>query len=297
VHASRGSLKTVILLCVSAFGCFSAYPQTAEFMQLESASFHVATMPTAVRPCAGSFGASLPGMRNFPNGRDSEPFPCDLSAPVIPSVQPCNPSGLAGDGCRPLKDAVHANLDSGSRPGRKILQVRDRILEILQSENACTDWYRSKDADPASTFRTLSFEVDRKGPDFVVETREPGNTVVDRNPYVARVIQGEGSFATVTINANGAFFSTMAKVAQSAKEGGPLDFRGVHLLKVGPYSGNTLQAQVLTLLHEFGHLLELLPVDEGDRDGQSVQNSIEVLRYCRAEVESKARANTLLSSR
>ena len=52
--------------------------------------------------------------------------------------------------------------------------------------------------------------------------------------------------------------------------------------------GNTLRAQVLTLLHEYGHLIDMLPVDEGDRDGRSLQNTLEVLQHCRAEIESKA---------
>jgi hypothetical protein len=69
------------------------------------------------------------------------------------------------------------------------------------------------------------------------------------------------------------------------------------VLYVGPYTGNTLHAQVATLLHEFGHLLDLLPVDEGDQDGKSVHNTYEVLRYCRAEVESKVKRGTLAAVR
>jgi len=48
-----------------------------------------------------------------------------------------------------------------------------------------------------------------------------------------------------------------------------------------------MHAQILVLLHEFGHVLDLLPADENNVDGKSVQNTNEVLRYCRAESNPK----------
>jgi hypothetical protein len=183
------------------------------------------------------------------------------------------------------------------RPGREILQARDKVLEILQTDNACSQWYRSKHADPAATFRTLSFDLDRKGTDYVVETWGPDSLITFRSPYVASVTQGSGSYSMITINRSGAFFVAMAKVADQPREGGPLSFRGVRYLKVGPYAGNTRQAQVVTLLHEFGHLLDLLPTDKDDYEGRSVQNTMEVLRFCRAQVESKERRSVFSPSR
>lgn len=199
----------------------------------------------------------------------------------------------------PFKDLTLERLENGGKGGHRILPARERVLEILQSENACTEWYRSVDPDPAATFRTLDFELDHKGQEYVLETRGPADGVsIFRNPYVARVIQGNGSDATITINAHGAFFSAMGKVLDQPIEGGPMSFRGgVRMLQVGPYAGNTLNAQVVTLLHEFGHLLDILPQDEGDRDGKSLQNTMEVLRHCRAQIESKVRAPSVLSSR
>jgi len=232
-----------------------------------------------------------------------EPFPCALSSlgdfplPPVRAMQPCTASNVRAPGCGPLRDTVRESLNTTGKTGQKIFVARARVLDILQSENACTQWYRTKDPDPAATFRTLSFEVDRKGGNFIVETRISGEVRVFHNPYVARVIQGDGSYATITLNEHGAFFSTIANVEEAPREGGTLSFRGVHPLQVGPYAGNTLTAQVLTLLHEFGHLLELLPIDEGDRDGKSMQNSMEVLRYCRSEIESFARNKTLFAAR
>jgi len=42
------------------------------------------------------------------------------------------------------------------------------------------------------------------------------------------------------------------------------------------------------LLHEFGHVINLLPLDFDNVDGKSVQNTAEVLRYCRAESMPRA---------
>jgi len=183
------------------------------------------------------------------------------------------------------------------KPGQKILRARDRVLEILQTENACSAWFREKDSNPAATFRTLSFAVDRKGEEFVLESGNPGDMTIFRNPYVARVFQGDGSYATITINMRGAFFSPMARVVEVQKERGPWSLLGARVLGVGPYAGDSMHAQILVLLHEFGHLVDLLPTDEGDQDGKSVQNTSEVLRFCRAEVESKARRGALSAAR
>jgi hypothetical protein len=44
-------------------------------------------------------------------------------------------------------------------------------------------------------------------------------------------------------------------------------------------------------------VLDLLPADENDVDGKSVQNTSEVLRFCRAEIESKARRGAFSAAR
>jgi hypothetical protein len=183
------------------------------------------------------------------------------------------------------------------KQGKSILKARDKVLEILQTENACTDWYRTKDPDPAGTFQTLSFMLDRHGDSYVRRIPEPGGMELIRNPYVASVIQGTGAHAIVTINANGAFFIPVTTVAEDSHDGGPLNFEGARSIQVGPYPGGTLRAQVLTLLHEFGHAIDLLPTDRGDNEGKSRHNTLEVLQACRAEVESKQKPHSLSASR
>ncbi len=183
------------------------------------------------------------------------------------------------------------------KQGQKILLARQKVLEILQTENACTEWYRSKDADPAATFRTLTFSLDHQGEAYVRKTNEPGELDIIRSPYVASVTQGGGPYATVTINVHGGFFYQTGTVVKDHKDGGPLNFQGPRPLRVGPYSGGTLHAQVVALLHEFGHVIDLLPPDWDDYEGKSQQNTAEVLRFCRGQVESREAQNPFLASR
>jgi len=183
------------------------------------------------------------------------------------------------------------------KQGKSILKARDRVLEILQTENGCTEWYRTKNPDPAGAFQTLSFVVDRHGDSYVRRIPESRGLELIRNPYVASVIQGNGPHAIVTINANGAFFIPATTLVEDTLDGGPLIFQGARTLQVGPYAGGTFRAQVLTLLHEFGHAIDLLPTDHGDNEGKSRHNTVEVLQACRAQVESKDKPHTLSASR
>ena len=183
------------------------------------------------------------------------------------------------------------------KQGLTILRARDKVLEILQTENACSDWYRAKDPNPAATFKTLAFALDRDSDLYVRATPESGGIQLIRSPYVAKVLQGDGLNSTVTINANGAFFLSMATVVDDRLEGGPVSFRGSRPIGVGPYTGGSFRAQVVALLHEFGHVIDLLPSDHDDYEGKSRQNTTEVLRACRAQVESKGAPRTFLASR
>jgi len=213
------------------------------------------------------------------------------------AVAPCNPATQAVHPCSASSDIVRDDLKTMGKQGQAILRARDKALEILQAQSVCSDWYRTKDPDPAATFRTLNFALDRDGEVYVRSTPEPGGIQLVRNPYVARVIQGGGPSSTVTLNVNGAFFFSMANVVDDRIEGGPIVLRGARVIQVGPYSGGSFRAQVLALLHEFGHVIDLLPTDRDDYEGKSRQNTADVLRACRAEVESKEASRTFLAAR
>lgn len=297
MYSASRSARAVALVVLSGFSGATTYSQTVQFLSREAASFRFASLSPSPKPCTRGLDSSWPLLRaDIPTRNDLE-APCGLAPESATAILPCNPAVRTTIGCPAPADPVREQWSIIGRRGQEILQAREKVLEILQADNSCSQWYRSKDADPAATFRTLTFELDGKGTDYVLETVAPAGLSIFHNPYVASVIQGGGSYSMVRINRNGAFFVALAKVEDQPVEGGPMTFRGARYLKVGPYSGNTLQAQVVTLLHEFGHLLDLLPTDRGDYEGKSFRNTMEVLRYCRAQVESKDRRSVISASR
>jgi len=282
---------------MSSFSGTVALPQAVKLIRRAADALPLANLLVGRAPCTRDSGSAVPAPHAATAAGSDLGSPCDTPSVNVPSVNPCNASSPAQIGCHAPRDLVQEDLATMGKAGQKILRARHRVLEILQRENACSAWFREKDSNPADTFRTFSFAVDRKGEEFVLESKNLGNMTIFRNPYVARVFQGDGSYATITINLKGAFFSPMARVVEIQKEGGFWRLRGARVLRVGPYAGDSMHAQILALLHEFGHLVDLLPTDEGDQDGKSVQNTSEVLRFCRAEVECKAKRGALSAAR
>jgi hypothetical protein len=276
----RSGWAAIALLVTSAFYCQIALPQSFKYSGNLRDPILTASSAIPAKPCVKD-ALAAPGAASS----------CDEPSAVIPTVKPCPLAGLPGAGCEALNDPVQARLIALGKAGQKISRARERVLEILEAENVCRAWFQARDPNPAATFRTLSFVLDPHGEEYVLESRDLGSMNIFRDPYVAKVIQGDGPYAAVTLNTKGAFFSTMARVVEVHKSGGPVSYRGTRLLHVGPYGGDTLPAQVITLLHEFGHVLDLLPTDLDDLDGKSSRNTNEVVRSCSAEVESLAHRN------
>ena len=297
MYSASRSIPAVTLFLMSCLSATLAFPQAVKFMRHAADPLPLANRPLGRAPCPGDSGSAVSASHPATPATGDVSAPCDTPPVSGPSVNPCNPASLMPMGCPTQRDLVQEGLTTMGKTGQKILRARDRVLEILQTENACSAWFREKDSHPADTFRTLRFEVDRNGEEFVQESTDPvDNATIFRNPYVAKVFQGDGRYATITINTNGAFFYPLSVVVEVWKEGIVVSRRGPRRTNVGPYPGDTRRAQVLVLLHEFGHVLDLLPADGNNVDGKSVQNTNEVLRFCRAEIESKARRGALSSS-
>jgi len=300
---SRWLRAAITTLGLVTFACTAALGQNARL----AAHVPNANPPTVPPPapllCSGNLFAETAVPHALATSEDSPRSNCEAPAtaasvpyPARDAIDPCFPSGSSLNGCRPAVDTVPLLLQGMGKEGLKISRARERVLEILESDNACSAWFLTRAPNPSSTFRAINFELDRRGEDSVLESRDADHPVTFRNPYVAKVIQGDGANATITLNARGGFFRTSARVIGVRSEGGPFDVRGQRFLKVGPYDGDTLPAQVLTLLHEFGHALDMLPVDENDVGGKSAQNTEEALRYCRSAIESKANPGILRAS-
>jgi hypothetical protein len=176
--------------------------------------------------------------------------------------------------------------------GTTIARVRQAALEILEGENKCSAWFRHFDPDVTATLRSLNFSVDEDGPGRVTRERTDRGILVEHGPYIARTWQNTGPGTTVTINANGAFFRRKDEIYRIDWFGGVESPTGTwRYLHVGPYDGGTLQAQVITVLHELAHVINAVPWDDSSRVGfyRSQENTELVLRYCRSEVTGSSK--------
>jgi hypothetical protein len=297
MYSAPRSIWAVAVLSLSSFCGTAAFPQAVKFIRHAADPLPLANISAGRAPCTRDpRGAVAAPDAAVPVTGDAS-APCDAPPVTTPLVNPCNPSGPGKIGCEAPRDPVQENVAAMGKTGEKILRARERVLAILQTENACSAWFRQKDADPAATFRTLSYEVDRRGEEVVHASKDVEFQNIFRDPYVAQVGQDTGAFATIRLNAGGAFFHAMATTQLVSNEIGPLRFGGPRLIHIGPYTGDTVSGQTLALLHEFGHVIDLLPVDFDNEDGKSVQNTREVLRFCRAEIESKSRRGALQATR
>jgi hypothetical protein len=288
MYSASRSIRAVALLIVCNLSGAVAFPQGVKFIHDAIDPLPFAKLPVGMAACTGEAGNAL---------ANAASAPCDTTPVSVPSVNPCPVAKTGPWGCDAPRDLVAKDLAAMGKPGKKIMRARDRVLEILQTENACSEWMRKTDANAAATFRTLDYAVDRHGEEGVHAWREAGSQYTYRDPYVARVGQDTGAYATITLNVEGAFFQPQAQMLVVSKEGGAARISGTRFLNIGPYQGDSLNAQTLALLHEFGHVINLLPSDFDNEGGKSMQNTAEVLRYCRAEIDAKVRRGTLQAAK
>ena len=288
MYSASRSFRAVVLLVVCNLSGTVALPQGVKFIHDAIDPLPYAKISFGMAACTRDAGSAL---------ATTASAPCDTTPVSLPSVNPCAAAKPGQWGCEAPRDLAPNDLAAMGKPGKKVLRARDRVLEILQSENACSQWFHQTDANAAATFRTIDYAVDRHGEESVHVWRDAGSQYTYRDPYVARVGQATGAYATVTLNREGAFFQPQAPMLLVSKEGGSPRNAGARLINIGPYPGDSLNAQTLALLHEFGHVINLLPLDFDNVDGKSVQNTAEVLRYCRAEIDAKGRRGTLQAAK
>jgi hypothetical protein len=315
VFSTRTSSRAILLaLVICLMGSTPSFPQTADLVNTSKMSSNRMNSGAWKAKCETSSVIMLAAWR-FTDGIEPLPPPMNQISghsnvsgtflEVCPDVtlaarpramadNPC-PQNVAGnDGvprtffCNEAVDPVLAELSALGRAGAKIARAREEVLDILRSQNACTEWFEAKESSAAATFQSLNFLLDRHGPPDIFESTTEGQIVIRRQPYVARATQDGGAHTAITINANGAFYKPQSQVLRIGRETGPIQSEGTRLLTVGTYMGDTLPAQMVTLLHEFGHVIDLLPEDADNLDGKSVRNTDEVLRHCRSEIEFRA---------
>lgn len=208
---------------------------------------------------------------------------CDLAR--TPDQNPGRSQSLG------ILDPVDIELKSMGQSGRVIQHARQVVLGIFETESSCSAWFKQTEADPATKFRSLQYVVDGQGPGFILKLQDTAKEWFYQQPYVASSFENAGANSVITINAKGAFFQQTAGVRVVPRDGG---LGGLHismLQHVDIYTGGTSEAQIVTLLHEFGHIVGLLPVDFGTPEGPqlSTENTQRVLGHCRTEVEAGAK--------
>lgn len=190
-----------------------------------------------------------------------------------------------------IADPSGEELQTFGAQGSIIEQARVDVMAILAEENSCSAWFRSAEPEAAEKFRSLRFALDESANGEIKRLESWQASPTYYQPYVAHTGQNVGWGSTITINAKGAFFKDWAPVrimVNSDDQGYVKSFRQ---LAVGSFGGATREARILTLLHELGHILDLLPVDSGVPAGPqlSTQNTGLVLQHCGAHIRHFAK--------
>jgi len=311
--ATRTILRALFLvIATNAIGCIPTYSQGTAFLNTSEIPRNRTGSEAWLAKCEATPANSLAALRLIEEPESSpiiyETGDSDVSVPPkrvcldAPLSTPAralanNPCGLHVPGnpgvprflpCNDDAGIVPAELLAFGKAGLKIARAREEVLDILSSSNPCAEWFETKEATPAAIFQSLNFLLDRHGPQDIFESMNKESNLIRRQPYVAQAIQDGGAHTAIIININGAFYRPQGQLIKVGQESGPVRRDRARLLTVGNYRGDTLPAQVTTLLHELGHIINLLPEDADNLEGKSVHNTDEVLRHCRAEVEARA---------
>lgn len=190
---------------------------------------------------------------------------------------------------------VDAELSLLGSAGFLVASARQQVLQILAEHSSCSAWYAQAEENPQRKFASLHYRIDETGESTAFGEYKPFGLAY-HEPYVARAQQDVGAGSIITLNAHGAFFLERAPFKLRLNDGAPLFDRSLVYLHVASYSGGTSNAQVATLLHEYAHIVGLLPIDFGEANSAalSTQNTATVLQHCRKQVEASSKRAVVL---
>jgi hypothetical protein len=193
------------------------------------------------------------------------------------------------------EDPVLEELKAMGEQGLIIMRAREEVVEILEGHNRCAAWFEQAKPDAVRKFRSLRYTIDESDPQYTLKIQNAEGRWLYQQPYVASSIEDASAGSTITINGKGAFFQLRAGVRIVPRNGGPGGLSTSQLLHIDFYVGGRVGAQVAALLHEFSHVVGLLPPDGGSVFGRelSTQNTQTVLRHCRAQVEAAEKHKSL----
>ncbi len=183
------------------------------------------------------------------------------------------------------------SIRASGKEAAAIARSSAAVLAILRNNNPCSAWFAKADAHVADTFSSLSFWIERDGPEHIIQERTERGDWIEHGPYIARTSEGSGPGTNVGINRNGAFFRARAEVYKIEwQRGYELPTNNWQFLHVGPFEGATAQAQIITLLHELAHVVGAIPADGMSPSGlyRSQENTDLILKQCKGAVNSSA---------
>ena len=252
----------------AAFSRFSRHPQ-----------------PKNIRNCDGLLA------KNWPSGSGSSEElgePIGSTLPKLPaSNSTASPRATPVSHSEKLAPGKPVDVEPAVAP------AREATLAILSGQNACSAWLMQADPQIVETFQSLAYYIENHGPGYVIRERaDTGGSWIDHGPYIARTVQNNGYGATITINANGAFFHRKGDIYKADWPGSlPVRTSTWRIIHVGPYEGGTLRAQIIVLLHEFAHVVGAIPADDPTRFGlgRTQANTELVLRHCKQDVDTQVR--------
>ncbi len=174
--------------------------------------------------------------------------------------------------------------------GGIVEDVRERTIAVLQTNDACAEWYEQSNPDVADVFRSLHYTIEDYQPSYTLRRYNERGLQLLKNPWAAHAIQYGGRESMVHLNINGPFFRRISPVLDLGPSRWirPIDHTR---LGVAEFSGDTTAAQITILLHELGHVIGRLPLDTDSWDGQSSRNTMEVLHHCKPEITEAAQKN------
>jgi hypothetical protein len=183
-----------------------------------------------------------------------------------------------------INNEVLQELAMMGKRGEVVAQVRQRTLAVLETNDACAEWYRESNSDVAGVFRSLHYRIEDDQPSYTLRKKNAKGVAIMKSPWGAQAIQYGGRESTVRLNKNGPFFQRVSRVLELDRVqwvGQPVYHA---LLGVASFAGDTIEAQITILLHELAHVIGRIPLDTDSWDGQSSRNTLEVLRHCKPEI-------------
>src|SRR5882672_2579082 len=81
---------------------------------------------------------------------------------------------------------VRSKLTASDKRVAVLQRAREQTLAILQTDNACSAWFREADADAAAVFESVRYEIERNNPSYIFLRTDAHGEPLYKHPWSAR---------------------------------------------------------------------------------------------------------------